>query len=165
MDPLSVSASITVLLQLSSAVIQYLNGVKGASEDRGSILSQLASVHSILLILQDQADQAKYDIEWASTLETLNLSKGPLEQFRSSLERLSAKLAPPATPIKKLGKAIVWPFQKEGVQDLLRSIERQKVLLMLARQDDHMQDIPLPSQSSIALRLTPHFVQKTIESH
>ena len=138
MYPNSLSASITALLELTSSVIQYLNRVRGASEDRGKILSELASVNSILFILLDHADQAKHGDQWASTLQSLNLSKGPLEQFRDTLERLSAKLAPPATSLKKLGKAIVWPFQKEEVQELLESIERQKALLTLARQNDHM---------------------------
>ena len=138
MDPLSVSASITALLQLASTVIQYLNGVKGASEDRRRILSELANVTGILYVLQDQADQAKQDHQWSSTLQSLNLPEGPLGQFRSALERLSSKLAPPTTSLKRLGKAIVWPFQKEEIREILDSIERQKALLNLARQNDHM---------------------------
>ena len=138
MDPLSISASITALLQLTSTVIQYLNGVKGASEDRRKILSELASVSGILFILQDQAEQAKAGDEWSSTLQSLNVADGPLDQFRTALERLSSKLASPATGLKKLGKAFVWPFQKEEIKEILGSIERQKALLTLARQNDHM---------------------------
>ncbi len=138
MDPLSISASIIALLQLSSTVIQYLNDAKGAPEDRGRILSELASVNSVLFILQDQADQAKQDDQWSSTLQTLNVPEGPLDQFHKALERLSSKLAPSATPLKKLGKALVWPLRKEEIKDILASIERQKALLTLARQNDHM---------------------------
>lgn len=138
MDPLSISASITALLGLTSTVIQYLNGVKGASEDRRRILSELASINGILFILQDQADQAKHDDQWSSTLQSLSVPEGPLDQFRRALERLSSKLAPPATGLKKLGKAIIWPFQKEEVKEILSSIERQKALFNLARQNDHM---------------------------
>ena len=138
MDPLSISASITALLQLTSEIIRYLNAVKGAPEDRRIILSELASVSGILYVLQEQADQAKKDDQWSSTLQSLDLPEGPLHQFRRALERLSTKLAPPATPLKKLGNALVWPFQKEEIKDLLSSIERQKALLSLARQNDHM---------------------------
>lgn len=138
MDPLSISASITALLQLTSTVVQYLNGVRGASEERGRVLSELASVNSILFILQEQADQAKQNDEWSSTLQSLNVPEGPLDHFRRALERLSSKLAPSATPLKKLGKAITWPFKKEEIKEILGSIERQKALLVLARQNDHM---------------------------
>ena len=138
MDPLSISAGITALLQLTSTVIQYLNSVKGASEDRRRILSELASVNGILFILQDQADQAKQGDQWSSTLQSLNVPEGPLEQFRRALEHLSSKLAPPATGLKKLGNSITWPFQKEEIKEVLGSIERQKALFNLARQNDHM---------------------------
>lgn len=138
MDPLSISASITALLQLTSTVIQFLNGVKGAPEDRRNILSELACVSGILYVLQDQAEQAKQGDQWSSTLQSLNVTNGPLDQFRTALERLSLKLASPATGLKKLGKAIVWPFQKEEIKEILGSIERQKALLTLARQNDHM---------------------------
>ena len=138
MEPVGISASITALLQLASTVIQYLSGVKGAPEDRRRILSELASVNRILFILQDQADQAKQGDEWSSTFQSLNVPDGPLEQFRRALERLSAKLAPSATGLMKVGKAVVWPFQKEEIKEILGSIERQKALFILARQNDHM---------------------------
>ncbi|KAL9134056.1 MAG: hypothetical protein Q9175_004768 [Cornicularia normoerica] len=138
MDPLSISASIAALLQLTSTVIQYLNGVKGAPEDRRMLLSELASVNGFLFILQDQADQAKQGDQWSSTLQSLNVPEGPLDQFRRALERLSSKLASPATGLKRLGKAVTWPFQKEEIKEILGSIERQKSLLNLARQNDHM---------------------------
>ena len=138
MDPLSITASITALLQLTSTVIQYVNGVRGAAQDRGRIVSELAGVNSILLILQDEADRDEQDDQWSSTFESLNRPEGPLEQFRKALERLSSKLAPPATGLKKVGKAISWPFQKEEIKEILSSIERQKALLNLARQNDHM---------------------------
>ena len=138
MDPLSISAGITALLQLSSTVQQYLNGVKGAPEDRRTILLELASVNGILFTLQDQADQAKHGDQWSSTFQSLNVEEGPLDQFRKALERLSSKLAPPTNGLKKLGKAIIWPFQKEEIKEILASIERLKALLNLARQNDHM---------------------------
>ena len=138
MDPLSISASITALLQLTSTIIQYLNGVKGAPEERRTIFSELAGVNEILLILQDEADQAKQGDQWCSTLHSLNVPDGPLDQFRKALERLASKFASSATGLKKLGKAISWPFQKEEIKEILGSIERQKGLLNLARQNDHV---------------------------
>ena len=51
MDPLSISASITTLLQLTLVIIKYVNSVKGAAEDRRKILSKLVNINSILLIL------------------------------------------------------------------------------------------------------------------
>ena len=138
MDPLSISASITALLQLTSTVILYLNRVKGAPEDRRTILSELASVSGFLYVLQDQADQAKKGNQWSSTLQSLNVPEGPLVQLQRALERLSSRLASPTTGLKKVSKVITWPFRKEEIKEILASIERQKGLLNLARQNDHM---------------------------
>ena len=138
MDPLSICASITALLQLTSTVTQYLISVKGAPEERRVILSELSSVSGILYILQDEAEQAKRGDQWSSTFQSLSVPEGPLDQFRRALELLSSKLASPATGLKKLGKAIAWPFQKEEITQILGGTERQKTLLNLARQNDHM---------------------------
>ena len=138
MDPLSISASITALLELTSTVVRFLNEVKGASEDRRIVLAEVASVSGILYTLQDEVDQAKQGDRWSSTLCSLNVPEGPLPQIRKALERLSSKLASPATGLRKLGKSMIWPFQKEEIKEILGSIERQKGLLTLARQNDHM---------------------------
>lgn len=135
MDPLSISASIVALVQLTGTVVEYLHGMKGASEDRQNILSELTSVSGMLFILQDHADQQGES--WSLTLKSLNGSKGPLAQLRTSLELLASKLAP-MKGLKKIGKAFAWPFQKAEIRDILNTIERQKSLLNLARQNDHM---------------------------
>ena len=137
------------------------NEVKGAAEDRGRIISKLASVNTILFVLQEQADQSTQDDQWSSTLQSLNVPKGPLDQFKSALERLSFKLALPATPLRKLGKEIVWPFQKE---EIIEISEWQKALLILARQNDHMQDSPFLS-IFYSSKLTFHLLQQTLKSH
>ncbi len=89
MDPLSISASIVALVQLTGTVIEYLHGVKGASEDRQNILSVSSSVNGMLFILQDYADQQ--GDSWSLTLKSLNCSGGPLVQLRTSLEILGSK--------------------------------------------------------------------------
>ena len=135
MDPLSISASIVALVQLTGTVIEYLHGVKGASEDRQNILSELTSVSSMLFILQDCVDQQ--EDSWSLTLKLLNGSEGLLAQLRTSLGILVSKLSP-VKGLKKVGKAFAWPFQKGEIKEILNIIERQKALLTLARQNDHM---------------------------
>ena len=135
MDPLSISASIVALVQLTGTVIEYLHGVKGAFEDCQNILSELTSVSGMLFILQDHADQQ--EDSWSLTLKLLSGSEGPLAQLRTSLGILVSKLSP-VKGLKEVGKAFAWPFQKEEIKEILNTIERQKALLTLARQNDHM---------------------------
>jgi hypothetical protein len=47
-------------------------------------------------------------------------------------------LAPATTGLSKVKKAVTWPFKKGEVEGLIGSIERQKTLLTLAVQNDHM---------------------------
>ena len=135
MDASSISTNIVALVQATGTVIEYLHGVKSASEDRQNILSELSSISGMLFVLQDHADQQ--GDSWSLTLKSLNGSGGPLVQLRTSLEILVSKLAP-VKGLKKVGKAFAWPFQKEEIKEILSTIERQKALLTLARQNDHM---------------------------
>lgn len=59
MDPLSISASIIALLQLSSTIIGYLSDVKGGPKELQKIRLEICSVLPMLSILQDQAEQTK----------------------------------------------------------------------------------------------------------
>jgi hypothetical protein len=136
-DPLSISASIIAVLQLSGTVIGYLNDVKGASEDRHRLLNEVTSISGLLYFLKDRAAQSQYGDSWSMTLASLNTPKGPLEQFKSALERLTLKLAP-VEGWRKAGKALAWPFQKEEIKEILGAIERHKSLFNLALQNDHM---------------------------
>ena len=70
-------------------------------------------------------------------MKSLNVPTGPLEQFKIALEHLASKLAP-VDGLRKVGKALAWPFQKTEIQDILNMIERQKSLFNLALQNDHM---------------------------
>ena len=139
MDPLSIAASITALLQLTGTVIQYLNLVKGAPEDRQRLLLELCNVSTMLYVLEDQANQAQQGDVWSSTLLSLNGPNGPINQFKTALERLEKKLRP-VEGLRKIVKVIAWPFQKEEIAEIINAIERQKTLFNLARQNDHMCD-------------------------
>lgn len=139
MDPLSISASISAVLQLTGTVIQYLNSVKGAPKDRQRLLSELCNVSGMLYALEDQASQAQQGDAWSSTFLSLNGPNGPIKQFKTALERLEEKLRP-VEGLRKIVKAVAWPFQKEEITEILNVIERQKTLFSLARQNDHMCD-------------------------
>lgn len=112
MDPLSISASIIALLQLSSTIIGYLSDVKGGPKELQKIRLEICSVLPMLSILQDHAEQAKAGGLWSSTLLSLDGPNGPIQQFREALERLRLRLVP-VEGWKKVGKAFTWPFEKD----------------------------------------------------
>jgi hypothetical protein len=90
-DPLSISGSIIAVLRMTGTVIQYLNNVKGASDDVRSILIEISNTSGLLYSLRDLV---AIDESWLTTVKTLAAPSGPLEQFKSSLEYLIAKLSP-----------------------------------------------------------------------
>jgi hypothetical protein len=136
-DPLSISAGIIAVLQLTSTVVQYLNGVKDASEERLRIRDEITSASFLLYMLRDRAEQASLGEAWLSTVISLSVPKGPLEQFKRALERLATRLAP-TKKLEKIERALRWPFQREEIKDILSTIERQKSLFDLALQNDHV---------------------------
>ena len=147
MDPLSVSASIIAILQMTGSVVQYINGVRGSPTERERFLTELNGINIILLQIQDPLEEAEQAAEpgeaarWSETLQSLSQPNSPLKQLEQVLRTLESKLAP-ACGARGIKKALTWPFQKEEVKELIATIERQKTLLNLARQNDHLYFFP-----------------------
>jgi hypothetical protein len=138
MDPLSISVGALAIIQaafnLTVKVSGYLKGVKDAPKDQQKLLDEVVSLQAFFTILKRKAES---QAAWHRTLESLGAPKGPLEQFKLALERLSSKLQP-ADGLQKWRKAATWPFQKQETKDILSILERHKTLFVLAVQDDHM---------------------------
>ena len=137
MDPVSAAASIVALLQSAGAVITFLSDLRGGPAGLRRIRVEVSSILSLLITLQDRANQARKDDEYSSTLNSLNVSDGPFQQLHSALERLASRLAP-VQGWKKIGKASKWPFEKKEMREILHTVERLTTYLILARQDDHI---------------------------
>ncbi|KFY47728.1 hypothetical protein V496_10483 [Pseudogymnoascus sp. VKM F-4515 (FW-2607)] len=137
-EPLGIAASIIALLTISKEVIEYSNSIKDGKKDRQRLLDEITSVTGFLYVLKDRAEQLQHGDSWSETLVLLAGPTGPLEQFKSALERVASKLAP-AVGWRKAGKAMIWPFRKEEISDILAEIERHKSIFSLALHNDHIQ--------------------------
>lgn len=82
MDPLSVTASIISVLQLSSKVLAYLNDVKHASKDRAQCAIEASNLHSLLLNLRFRIEEGDASQPWYTTVRELAVENGPLDQSR-----------------------------------------------------------------------------------
>lgn len=133
MDPLSISASIVALLQLSGTVVQYVHDVKGASEDRRRLLVEIKAVENLLFTLDDTVKASQLKGEFKGIVKMLIIPNGPLDLFREALERLKSRLAGAG----KVRKALKWPFDKAEVSDLLSTLEGLKSSFTLAIGIDH----------------------------
>ena len=68
---------------------------------------------------------------------SLTAKLGPVEQLESSLGSIVNKVRP-VSKLKKIGKALVWPFTIKEVEEILKKMERQKSTITFALQGDQM---------------------------
>lgn len=130
-DPLSISASIIAVLQLTGAIISYLKDVHDAPQDRIDFLMEVSGLDVLLDALQKRVQEAKSGDPWLTELQPLGVKFGPLDQFNSDLKRLASKLEP-LTGLKQVKRRLTWKFDKIEINDILSKIERMKTLVTFA---------------------------------
>lgn len=135
-DPLSITASIVALLQLTKAAVDYIKDFKGGSEDRVRLRDSIWSTISILEMLKFRFEDAQTEGIEASLESKMNV-KAPLRELEKILEKLVAKLAPAGRRGRAM-QMITWPFDKGEVNNLLSNIESQKSFFALAMENEHM---------------------------
>jgi hypothetical protein len=135
MDPLSTTTSIITIIQLSSEVIKYLNGVTGAKIQRKRARDEVRSCEYILQRLKDKADDADEGNIWSETIKALEAPGTPLYRLGIVLSVVRAKLEPKKA-LKKALSALNWLFNKEEAEKVISTIEREKRLLTLALTND-----------------------------
>jgi len=136
-DPVSISALIIAVLQASATVIRFLSDIKDVRTERERLLNEIVFTQGLLYSLKDKAANQK-DTASLKSLASLGIQNGPLDQFKTALERLGKKLRPVHSELGKFGKSLIWPFQKDEVKDILSTIERQKSFFLLALQNSHL---------------------------
>lgn len=133
-DPLSIAASIGALLQLTQIAVAGLATIKEASKERSAIRDEIIYLSGLLFNLSGQVTR---DELWSGVVTNLSSPRGPLELIKEALEQLVRGLSP-AGGLTKIGKNIIWPFQKKEVEGILQKIERQKSLIMLAMENTQL---------------------------
>jgi len=137
MDPLSVTASIVAILQLSNKVLGYLNDIKDVPKDRAKCAVEASSLNSLLVSLRFRLEEGSSNESWYTAVRALGVENGPLDQFKQALEELQAKMTGGGR-LKRAGDALVWKFSKEEVTSILARMERLKTLVEIALQMDHL---------------------------
>ena len=126
MDPVSLTASIIAMMQLTSAVIGCLNGLKDTSKDCAQCATELNNVRNILTQLTYRLDEASSNEVWHTEVRALATTNGPFYQYSSALEQLQSKLTSSTSSRTKIGSMLSWKFSKEEVASILDRIERLK---------------------------------------
>ena len=130
-DPLSIIGGIAAVVQISTTVVSLIKSAKDASSDRQKVLAEINATTALCQTLNDYVEINGIE-PWADTFKTLNQTEnGPLPQFKQCLEHLHKKL-------NTKGATLKWPFNKQSVQEILATIERQKSLINLALTNDNL---------------------------
>jgi hypothetical protein len=137
MDPLSVTASVVAILQLSAKVLSYLNNVKDAFKGHVQCTIEASNLHNLLTNLRFRLEEGHDHLPWFSAVQALAVENGPLDQFKQALEILQAKITG-GGQLKKVREALIWKFKKEEVDAILARMERLKTLVEIALQMDHL---------------------------
>jgi hypothetical protein len=137
MDPLSITVSVLALLQLTEKVINYARQTKDAPKERTRVLQEASGLVGLLITLKSLVADCDPQDPWLRATSRLATSNGPLEQYRSALEKLVGKIMP-GDGLRKIGQALVWKFTKEDISGLLSQMERVKSLIDIALSMDGM---------------------------
>ncbi|KAL9049918.1 MAG: hypothetical protein Q9162_006945 [Coniocarpon cinnabarinum] len=142
MDPLSVTASVIAVVQLSCKVFKYLRDVKDAPKECEKCKKEVLNNQILLSTLQGRLDEAQPDQPWFKQIQKLNEAEGPLCQYKQALEELWARIAP-QHGLQKVQGRLLWKFSKKEVESILERMERLTHIVSAALQDDHLQVLRL----------------------
>ncbi|EDN91972.1 hypothetical protein SS1G_07834 [Sclerotinia sclerotiorum 1980 UF-70] len=152
MDPLSISASLIAVLQITGSLISfcydYRQGAKHASKEIVQIQDELNSLKGLLDSLLKLAEKSEADGKQLSTFELLLKDDGPLSMCKLELENLREKLEKGGVGKNGwigLKNVLVWPLKEGEVRKTLSVLERLKSTLLLGLSAD---------QTNLALNLT-----------
>ena len=134
-DPLSITASLIAVLQLSTVVVKYLRDVSESGGLKNTLLLEISATKGILETLEDHAANAQ---ETDPVLENVELLQEPLKNHTALLKKLESILLA-SSKLKKLGKALKWPFEKSDILETLAALERSKTLFGLALHADSIE--------------------------
>lgn len=137
-DPLSMTASIIAIAQVSCTIITtamgYYGGVVDAREDILRLRSELRGLDIVLDSLHDIINSTPTS---TTRLQTLTASQFLIDDCRSVMDKINKKLGKPVTGLK-LGARLVWPLKEKDINKLATIISRQRDILAAALGKDHL---------------------------
>ncbi len=137
MDPLSITASVIAVLQLTGEVIKYLSDVADAPKECQECTIEASNLHNLLINLRYRLEQGQTGDPWFTAIRTLNVENGPLDQYKQALEQLRSKVDA-NNGAQKMKTRLVWRFSKAEVTGILAKMDRLKTLVSIALEMDHL---------------------------
>ncbi len=93
MDPLSITASIIAILQLTTMLTGYINDVRHATREQAKVAVEASNLYSLLTSLRFRVEEARSDDPWLNQVKRLGNKNGPLDQFKDVLEKMVEQIS------------------------------------------------------------------------
>jgi hypothetical protein len=144
---MDVFGAIVNALHLTGQIIDYLQAVKDADDERSRLLSEITTLSALLPLLRDRVKDARQGGGFGISAAVVETGvQGSLKECNSTLEYLANKLKP-SQGLKGVVRTLKWPFARGGIRDELEKIEKLKSLISLVFQTSMMWVIILSVQS------------------
>ena len=137
MEVVGFLAAVVQLIDVTSKVVNYFNGVKNAPKDRAKLAREATGLLLLFTDLRCRVEEVNTSTDpWFTSLRSLGEAGGPLMEFKNAMEDIADKLAP--TTSMSLGRVLRWTLDKKEIEAILSKIERLQTLVGLALQKDHL---------------------------
>lgn len=137
MDPVSLTASLVAISQLTVFIVDYLGKVRDAPKERSQMAIEASNLYHLLTTLRYRFEAGEFDHLWCQAINLLAARDGPLDQYQQVLKRIKKKVEF-TDGIRGMITSLLWPFSKKEVTELLFTIERMKTLIQVALEMDHL---------------------------
>lgn len=134
-DPLSVTAGVIAVLQLTEKLLGYITTTKNASKEQTQVAIEASNVYGLLTTLRFRVQAASIDDPWFQQIKLMNAEDGPLDQLKRILQKMVAKMES-ANKLEDIKNALRWKFTRTEMMEALNHIERLKSLVQLALTND-----------------------------
>ncbi|CAJ2510411.1 Uu.00g051140.m01.CDS01 [Anthostomella pinea] len=135
MDPLSTTASIVAVIQLSAKVVQYISTASGSTKERQRLRREIQACDDTLQQLKDESDDSETGKSWSNTVKALEAPGAPLGRLWAIMRSLETSLEP-KDGLAKAFSILRWPFAEREVGKIIGSIEREKSLLQISLENN-----------------------------
>jgi hypothetical protein len=139
MDPLSMTASIIAILELTSKLTSYLNDVRKATQEQKQVAMEASNLYSLFTTLRFRVEEAQSGDPWFNQVRLLGVDNGPLDQFKGILEKMLDRISTLSSSKRtQVKSALTWKFTKQEVDNTMKRMERLKTLIQYALTNDLM---------------------------
>lgn len=120
---LGIVGSIGAIVTMSNTTYNYIRTTIGANDEKKTLLLEIAATTALLEELERRLQATP---EWKNTFKAMKERDGPLEMYRSALEKVDAKLEHSKNRFVRVTGRFVWYFHKDEFTEILATIGRSK---------------------------------------